>query len=312
MNPGTSKAAIYSALVANLVIAISKFAAAAMTGSSAMLSEGIHSLVDTGNQGLLLLGIKRSTKPADPKHPFGHGKELYFWSLIVAVLLFSVGGGMSIYEGILHIQNPVPLSDPFWSYVVLGIALLFESYAWRIAYKELAKVKSDKGFLRRLKESKDPAIFVVIFEDTAALLGIVVAFLGIFFGHMYSNPYLDGAASVVIGLILSSVAVLLVRESKGLLLGEGVHLSTFKSLKRMLEEEKALVKFQDPLTMHFGPQEVLVAINVEFDPELRSKEIESVVDRLENKIYSAHPEVKRIFIEAESISRRKKENEISD
>lgn len=311
MNPQASNSAIYSALVANLVIAICKFAAAAITGSSAMLSEGIHSLVDTGNQGLLLLGIKRSAKPADHKHPFGHGKELYFWSLIVAVLLFSVGGGMSMYEGIIHMRHPEPLTDPFWSYIVLGIALVFESYAWRVAYKELSKRQSNKSFFRKLHDSKDPAIFVVIFEDTAALLGILVAFLGIFFGHLYANPYLDGAASIVIGLILSCVAVLLVRESKGLLLGEGVNLSTFNSLKQILGEEEALVQFQDPLTMHFGPQDVLVAINVEFDPALKSKDIESVVDRLESRIFSKHPEVKRIFIEAESISRRKKQNEIS-
>lgn len=312
MNSHSSKSAIYSALAANCVIAVSKFVAAGITGSSAMLSEGIHSVVDTGNQALLLLGIKKASKPADPTHPFGHGKELYFWSLIVAVLLFSVGGGMSIYEGILHIHEPEPLTDPLWSYIVLGIAFVFEGYAWSVAYKQLTKTKSKLGFIKRLKESKDPAIFVVIFEDTAALLGVIVAFLGIFFGHLYSNPYWDGAASIVIGLILSSVAILLVRESKGLLLGEGVNISTFNSLKNILQEEKALVKFQDPLSMHFGPKEVLVAINVEFDPQLKAKEIESVVDRLENEIYTKHPEVKRIFIEAESISKRKKEDEISN
>lgn len=311
MNTSNSKTAIYSALVANFVIAVSKFVAASITGSSAMLSEGIHSLVDTGNQALLLLGIKKSAKPADPKHPFGHGKELYFWALIVAVILFSLGGGISLYEGIMHLQNPAELSDPLWSYIVLAIAFVFETFAWRVAYKELTKVKSELSFYRKLKESKDPAIFVVLVEDSAALLGVIVAFLGIFFGHLMDNPYLDAIASIIIGLILACVAVFLVVESKGLLLGEGVKNSTFVSLKNILEKNESIIKFQDPLTMHFGPQEVMVAINVEFDRNLKSIDIEKVIDNIENEIYTKHPEVKRIFIEAESISKRKKENEIS-
>lgn len=311
MNTGTSKTAIYSALIANFIIAVSKFVASSVTGSSAMLSEGIHSLVDTGNQALLLLGIKKSAKPADPKHPFGHGKELYFWALIVAVLLFALGGGMSIYEGIMHMRHPEPLSDPFWSYIVLLIAFVFESYAWYIAYKQLTKEKSKLGIFQRLKASKDPAIFVVIFEDSAALLGVVVAFFGIFLGHYFNNPYFDGLASLIIGILLGVVAIFLVIESKGLLLGEGVNMPTFNSIKKILEDQEGVGKYQDPLTMHFGPHEVLVAINVEFERNLNSKEIELVIDHLENEIFTKHPEVKRIFIEAESITKRKKENEIS-
>lgn len=311
MNTGSSKTAIYSALVANFVIAVSKFFAASISGSSAMLSEGIHSLVDTGNQALLLLGIKRSSKPADPKHPFGHGKELYFWALIVAVILFSLGGGMSIYEGIIHLREPEELSDPFWSYIVLGIAFLFESYAWYIAYKQLVKKKSDFGFFRRLKASKDPAIFVVLVEDSAALFGVVVAFLGIYLGQLFGNPYFDAIASLIIGLILGAVAIFLVIESKGLLLGEGVNASTFDNLKKMLKEEKSVIGFKDPLTMHFGPYEVLMAVNVEFNPALSVKEIEEAVDKLEEKIYKSHPEIKRIFIEAESISSKASKSEIS-
>lgn len=312
MNTKSSKSAIYSALVANFVIAVSKFVAAGLTGSSAMLSEGVHSVADTGNQALLLLGIKRSAKPADPKHPFGHGKELYFWALIVAVILFSIGGGISLYEGIMHLQHPAELSDPFWSYIVLAIAFVFEAYAWRVAYKQLNRVKSDTGFFKKLKESKDPAIYVVLVEDSAALLGVVVAFLGIFFGHLLENPYLDAIASVIIGIILAFVAIFLVVESKGLLLGEGVKMSTFNSLKAILERDENIVKHQDPLTMHFGPQEVMVAINVEFKKELKAVDIEKAVDKIENEMYTKHPEVKRIFIEAESISKRKKEDEISN
>lgn len=305
MAASSSKLAIYGALAANFAIAISKFTAAAFTGSSAMLSEGIHSMVDTGNQALLLLGIKRSSKPADVQHPFGHGKELYFWSLIVAILLFALGGGMSLYEGIVHLRHPEPVTDPFWNYIVLALALVFESAAWYMAYKALRKEKSRLSFFKRLRASKDPAIFVVIFEDSAALLGVVIAFLGVYLGQTFDNPHFDGAASVLIGLLLGTVSVVLARESKGLLLGEGVHPHTFQSLKAILSDDPAVSTIQDPLTMHFGPQEVLVAVNVEFKPALTAEEIEQAVDRIEKNIRSAHPEVKRIFIEAESISKRK-------
>ena len=306
MDSGSSKSAIYGALIANFAIAVSKFTASAFTGSSAMLSEGIHSMVDTGNQLLLLLGIKRSTRPADPRHPFGYGKELYFWSLIVAILLFALGGGMSLYEGIIHIKHPEPTSDPLWNYIVLGLAFVFESVAWVIAYRALKKEKN-MGFIKRLRASKDPSIFVVIFEDTAALLGVVVAFLGVYLGHALENPYLDGVASVIIGLILGSVSILLASESKGLLLGEGVAPSVFEGVKKIMLDDEAVAKIQDPLTMHFGPEEVLLAVNVEFRSELSSEEIAYSVDRIEQNIRSKYPEVKRIFIEAESISTKKRQ-----
>lgn len=302
MASGSSKTAIYGALLANFAIAVSKFVASAFTGSSAMLSEGIHSVVDTGNQALLLLGIKRSSKPADAQHPFGHGKELYFWSLIVALLLFALGGGMSLYEGIIHILEPEPISDPFWNYIVLGLAFVFESAAWYVAFKQLKKGKANMGFIKRLRASKDPAIFVVIFEDTAALLGVVIAFLGVFLGHALNNPYFDGVASVIIGLLLGIVAVLLASESKGLLLGEGANPETVRSLKKIMQQDSGVARIQEPLTMHFGPEEILLAVNVQFKPELTAEEIELAIDRIENNIRIAHPEVKRIFIEAESIS----------
>ncbi len=304
MEANSSKLAIYGALAANLGVAISKFVAAYFTGSSAMLSEGIHSVVDTGNQALLLLGIRKSSKPADAQHPFGHGKELYFWSLIVAILLFALGGGMSIYEGIMHLRHPEPISDPLWSYVVLGLAFVLESAAWYVAYKELKKQKAKLGFFKRLRASKDPGVFVVIFEDSAALLGIVVAFLGVYLGHEFNNPYFDGGASVFIGVLLGTVSVFLAYESKGLLIGEGASPEVFQNLKKIMQEDEAVSKIQDPLTMHLGPEEILLAVNVQFEPELTAAQIEAVVDRLERNIRAAHPEVKRIFIEAESISRR--------
>lgn len=305
MDPNSSKLPIYGALVANFVIAISKFTAAAITGSSAMISEGIHSVVDTGNQLLLLLGIKKSEKPADLQHPFGHGKELYFWALIVAVLLFSIGGGMSVYEGITHLQHPSELSDPTWNYIILGIAFVFESAAFYVAYKKLIKGNPGLGFFKRLKVSKDPAVFVVIFEDSAALLGVVVAFLGVYLGHQFNNPHFDGIASIIIGVILGIVAVFLVIESKGLLLGEGASPATVKSIHQLILHDPAVTKLEDPLTMHFGPNEILLAVNVQFKPGLTAEEIEEAIDRIEQAIRRKHPDIRRIFIEAESISSRR-------
>ena len=303
MSAGSSKTAIYGALVANLAIAIAKFVASAFTGSSAMLSEGIHSVVDTGNQFLLLLGIRRSARPADGLHPFGYGKELYFWSLIVAVLLFALGGGMSLYEGIVHILEPEPATDPFWNYLVLGLAFAFEGTSWYIAFRALKK-EEPVGFFKGLRASKDPSVFVVLFEDSAALAGIVVAFLGVFLGHTFDNPYFDGGASVIIGLLLGAVAVLLASESKGLLLGEGVDPDTRQSLRQILLDDPDVDQIKDPLTMHFGPHEVLLAVNVTFKPELSSEEVAYAVDRIEESIRSTHPDVKRIFIEASAISKK--------
>ncbi len=308
MNPHSSKLPIYGALVANLVIAITKFIAAALTGSSAMISEGIHSVVDTGNQFLLLLGLKRSEKPADPTHPFGYGKELYFWSLIVAILLFSIGGGMSVYEGISHINHPSELTDPFWNYVVLGIAFVFDGASLVIAFRSFKKRNSNPGLLSGLRASKDPSIFVVVIEDTAALLGVIIAAAGVFLGHQFNSPYFDGIASLVIGGILGIVAIFLAYESKGLLLGEGVHPRTQENLKKIISANPAVKKMQDPLTMHFGPQEILLAVNVQFYPELTAEKIEEAIDVIEQSIREKHPEVKRIFIEAESISSRRLQN----
>jgi len=235
----SSKRAIHAAIGGNLAISIMKFIAAAFTGSSAMLSEGIHSLVDTGNSGLLLLGIHRSRKAADAAHPFGHGKELYFWSLIVAVLIFGVGGGISTYEGILHMLHPAPLQDSTWSYVVLGLAVVFEGVVLVIALREFRK-QTEKGesLWRAVRSSKDPATFTVLFEDAAALLGLLAAFAGIFLSHRLDLPWEDGATSIVIGLILGSTAGFLAYESKGLLVGEGADPKTLEAIRRHHPEIK--------------------------------------------------------------------------
>ena len=302
MASASSKKAVYAAIAGNLAIAITKFVAAFITGSSAMLSEGIHSVVDTGNGALLLFGIRMSRKPADHSHPFGYGKELYFWTLIVAILIFAVGGGMSLYEGINHLSHPGPLRDPLWNYMVLGFALVFEGFAWGIAFKEFRKTQGNMSFLKAVRASKDPTTFTVLFEDSAAMLGLLVAFLGIFLGHRLNNPYLDGVAAIIIGLILAVVAVLLAYESKGLLVGEGASRETVENICALAQKDPAVERVMPPLTMHFGPQEVLLNLDIKFSPGLSAEEIEAAVDRMEAAIRKRHPEIKRIFIEAESIT----------
>ena len=296
-----SKIAIFAAIAGNTAIATTKFVAAAVTGSSAMLSEGIHSLVDTGNGALLLLGVRQSKKPADTTHPFGHGKELYFWSLIVAIFIFALGGGMSVYEGVTHIAQPHQLADPKWNYVVLGFAIVFESISFLFALKAFRTEMGDKRVWQTVHESKDPTTFTILFEDTAALLGLLVAFVGIFLGHQLQNPYLDGVASIVIGVILAVVAGFLAYECKGLLIGEAVDQETLESIRAIADADSSVVEVRNALTMHFGPQDVLLALDIRFKRELTSSGIASAVNRLERKIRERHPQIKRIFIEAKTL-----------
>jgi cation diffusion facilitator family transporter len=293
--------AVYGAMAANFAIAVTKFVAAAFSGSSAMLAEGIHSLVDTGNQLLLLLGLKKSRKPADENHPFGHGKELYFWSLIVAVALFGIGGGMSTYEGITHLRHPHPLTDPKWSYIVLGIAFLFDGISWMIALHELLPAIRSGGLRKTLVGTKDPSVLTVLCEDTADLIGLLLAFGGIFLGHRLNSHVPDGAASILIGVVLAAVAVFLVYQAKGLLLGESADAEVVESIRTAAQSVPGIAKVEHPLTMHFSPDEVLLNLAVEFRPSVSATEITAAVDRLEKKIRDEHPEVHHIFIEARSL-----------
>jgi cation diffusion facilitator family transporter len=308
--PAKKPVAVYGAMAANCLIAITKFVAAVFTGSSAMLSEGIHSVVDTGNQALLLLGIHLSKKPADATHPFGYGKELYFWGLVVAIILFGVGGGMAVYEGIVHLLHPTPLTDPTVSYAVLGIAAIFESIAFTLAFRELLATRGEESFWRAVRTSKDPAVFVVLFEDAAALTGLVVAFVGIFLGHQFNNPYLDGISSVVIGLILATVAILLAYESKGLLLGESAAPEIVRNVCALAEDDPAVEQVQHPFTMHLGPHEVLLNLAVQFRQGLSGAELTAAVDRLEQTIRVQHPYIKRIFIEANALVKAAPHNDV--
>ena len=303
---GSAKKTIYAAMAANFVIAIIKFIAASITGSSAMLSEGIHSIVDTGNELLLLLGLRLSKKPADDSHPFGYGQELYFWTLIVALFIFAIGGGMSIYEGLEHLQHPEPLSDPRWNYIVLGLAVIFEGYSWNVALQEFLASKGEESFWKAVRASKDPTIFTILFEDTAALVGLFVAFLGVFSGHLLGNVYLDGVASIVIGVILCGVAILLATESKDLLIGEGAKPETVANIRKITCDDPAVEKVMKVLTLHFSPAEILLNLDIKFIDDLETEELAIAVERIETSIRTQHPEIQNIFIEAKSISAKRK------
>ena len=296
----SSKKVIIAALLGNALIAITKFFAAAWTGSSAMLSEGIHSLVDTGNQVLLLYGMKRAQKPPDDQFPFGHGKEIYFWSFVVAILIFAVGAGISIYEGILHILDPQPIEDPFVNYLVLGAAMLFEGAAWYFAFSEFTRAKGKWGYIEAVQKGKDPTMFVVLFEDSAAMLGLIVAFLGIWVGQVTGNPYLDGAASVVIGLILGGTAVWLAYETKSLLIGESARDVVVEGIRQLVGDHPQVNHVNEVLTMHMGPEFVLVTVSVDFRDTASATEIEEAVARMDTVIKERFPRVKRVFIEGEA------------
>jgi cation diffusion facilitator family transporter len=294
----SSKTAVVAAIAANVAIAATKLAAASVTGSSAMLSEGIHSVVDTGNGALLLVGLRAARRPADEDHPFGHGKELYFWTLIVAILIFAVGGGMSVYEGIAHLERPAPLENPFWNYLVLGFAMVFEAISWTVAWREFRQTRGDRSILGALHHSKDPSLFTIVLEDTAALLGLVVAFCGVLLSHLLENPYVDGAASIVIGLILAVVAGFLAYESRGLLVGESAEPAVVAGISELVLADVDVLQVARLLTMHMGPREVLLNLKLVFRPQLSADDVGRAVDRLEEHIRERYPEVRRIYVEA--------------
>ena len=296
----SSKKVIYAALAGNTLIAVTKFVAAAVTGSSAMLSEGIHSLVDTGNQALLLHGLKQAKKPPDAQFPFGHGKELYFWSFVVAILIFAVGAGVSIYEGFLHLGHPEPIENPHVNYIVLGLAMVFEGAAWLLAWKEFRVYKGGRGYIRAVHEGKDPTMFVVLFEDSAALLGLAVAFVGVLASQLTGILYFDGAASIVIGLILAATAVWLAYETKSLLIGESANPEVVDCIRKIAESSPQIQHVNEILTMHMGPEYILVNLSVEFVDSATADDIENAIAELDRRLKEKMPRVKRVFVEAES------------
>lgn len=304
---GSSKIAIYGAIAANSAIAVCKFIAAFFTGSSAMLSEGIHSLVDTGNGVLLLFGIRLSQKPPDRNHPFGYGNEIFFWSFIVAILIFALGGGIAIYEGIRHILHPRSLENVQWNYVVLILAMIFEGAALKVALKQFKSTRGNNPFFKALRESKDSATIAVVVEDTAALLGLLIAILSVFLGQVTGWIYFDGIGSVLIGVLLVSVSFFFAVECKALLVGEGLSAENLEKIDRILAVEPNVANHRRPLSLYFGPNEVLVNLDVHFMDGLTSDEIEETIDRIEAGIKTAVPNVNRIYVEADTIRKMKSE-----
>ncbi|HKB86381.1 MAG TPA: cation diffusion facilitator family transporter [Ignavibacteriaceae bacterium] len=301
-----SKKVIIIALFGNLFIAVSKFASAFITGSSAILSEGIHSLIDTGNEGFLLLGLHMAKKPADELHPFGHGKEIYFWSFVVAILIFAVGSGISVYEGIHNILHPAHIENTLINYIVIGIAFMFEGTSWTFALKNFNKMRNGRGYIRTAHTAKDPSTFIVLFEDSAALAGLIIAGLGIFLEQTTGNTIYDSLASIIIGLILAVTASWLAYETKGLLIGESASREIISEIKSVLSDFDAIGHVNEILTMHVGPHYILVNLSVEFKDLVSAVDVENNIELMDKKIKSRNGDIKRIFIESESF--KKKEN----
>jgi cation diffusion facilitator family transporter len=297
-----AKTAVVAAILGNLAIATTKFFAAAVSGSSAMLSEAIHSLVDTGNGGLILLGIHNSRKPPDAEHPFGHGRELYFWTLMVGVLIFGVGGGMSVYEGLTHLTNPHPLEDAKWSYIVLGLSAVFESTTWYFGWKAFSKERRGRGVIDAIHNTKDPTSFSVLLEDSAALLGIAIALLGIFLSQSLHQPLFDGAASILIGALLCGIAIIMVHESRGLLIGEGVDRKTLEGLWGIVKADDDVAHVEHLHTIYQSPGRVLLVIELRFKDSISAVDVRAAVRRLESKIQERYPEIKYVFFGSASIS----------
>ena len=296
----SSKFVIYAALGGNLAIAVTKFAAATYTGSSAMLSEAIHSVVDSGNQWLLLYGLRRAKRPPDDQHPFGYGMELYFWTFVVAIMVFAVGAGVAFYEGIVKILAPHPITNNYVNYAVLGVSIVIEAIPFSIALRAFLIRKGDRSLLAAVRRSKDPTVFTVLFEDSAAMLGLVVAMVGIALAEHLELPMLDGVASILIALILAGTASLLAFESKGLLIGEAVFPETKAAIQALLRSDSRIAVTNEILTMHLGPDDVLLNLSVDFRDALSSSEVEEAISELESTIREKFPIVRRVFIEAQS------------
>jgi cation diffusion facilitator family transporter len=294
--PTTSTRTLVIALLANLGIAVSKFVAAAITGSSAMLTEGVHSVVDSTNQLLLMWGRHASTRPPDAKHPLGYGRELYFWSFVVAVLVFSLGAGVSIYEGIIHIAHPEPAVSPLVAYVVLLLAFLLEGWSTMEAYREFNVARGDQSWLTAVRDSKDPPSFIVLLENGAAMAGIVAAAVGLFLSQVTGDPFYDGAASVVIGLILGVTAMLLAYESKGLLIGEAADPKLVRGLHDLVCSKAGVVGVGHVLTVHSAPDQITAMINVDFRDTITAGDVERIVEEVEKEAHERWPHVRRLFI----------------
>jgi cation diffusion facilitator family transporter len=298
-----SRKAIYAALLANGLIALTKFIAAFWTGSSSMLSEGVHSLVDTGNELLLLYGLHRARRSPDAARPLGYGRELYFWSFVVALLVFALGAGAALLQGVMHIATPRPIDDAYVNYIVLAAAFLFEGTSWRVSIAEFRKQKGSAGYFEAFRRSKDPTTFMVLFEDSAALVGILIALAGTWAATTFQLPALDGVASILIGVVLGMTAVLLARETKSLLMGESADPKVVRALVDTALAESAVVTVNGVITVHIGPSQVMVAMSVEFADNLNTAALEAGVAEIEDRIHALHPEVVALFVKPQTPSR---------
>ncbi len=305
--PVNSNLTIYGSLAGNLGVAITKFIAAGASGSAALFSEAIHSVVGTVNGALLLLGDKRSRKPPDDLHPFGYGKELYFWSFVVSVSIFALGGGFSIVEGVMHIRSDKQSDDPKWNYIVLGAAFIFESITLIIAARQFAECKENERVLETIHKAKDPKNISVLLEDSAAVLGIFVAFLGIYLSQRFHTPLYDGIASIVIGCILCAAAGLLGYECKHLLVGEGAGRWMLDEIRKIAAQESPVKEVRKLLTMYFGPDTILLTMELHFLPPLSLEQVNTIVADVERKIRERFQEVKFIFIETRLLSDSQKQ-----
>ena len=296
----SNKTVVYAALIGNLAIAVIKFIAAYVTNSSAMLSEAIHSVVDTLNEILLLYGLKKSKQPANHLHPFGYGRELYFWSFIVALLVFALGAVVSIYQGIQHIRHPEEIVSPYINYIVLSLAIICEGTSWYIALKSFKKSKGKLSYFEAFRRSKDPTTFTVLFEDSAALLGLFIALIGIYLSHQFNLPVLDGVASICIGVVLAISAVLLARETKGLLMGETADPTLRQNVLNIAQNDPAVWSANGVLTEQIGAHQVIASLSLEFKDHLKSDDIECCVNRIETEIKKIHPEIVALFIKPQT------------
>jgi cation diffusion facilitator family transporter len=296
----SSKAVVHAALAGNVLVAATKLFAALWTGSSAMMSEAVHSFVDSGNEVLLLYGLRRAARPPDAQHPLGYGRELYFWSFIVALLVFALGAGVSIYEGIGHIRQPEPISEPFVNYVVLAAALVFEGASWVISLRQFRGAKGTLGYYEAFRRSKDPPSFMVLFEDSAALAGILIAGLGTFAAVQLQQPVIDGYASVLIGVVLAAIALLLARESKSLLIGERADRPLGDSILRIAGAEPSVTRANGVLTMQLAPDQIVAALSLDFEDHLTAGHIEEAVLEIERKVRASHPQVVTLFVKPQT------------
>jgi len=293
-----SKFSILGAILANVLIAVSKFTASFFTGSSAMVAEGIHSLIDTSNGLLMLLGLKRSKKPSDHKHPFGYGKEVYFWSFVVSILISSIGAGFAIWQGIHHLKHPNPIKQPLWNYIVLAVALVFESISLFIAFRNFKRVYPKGTIIKNIYKSRNPSNFTVLIEDTATVLGLVIAILGVYFSVTFQNPNIDGYASIAIGVLLLIVASFLAHKTKALLLGESANEKILQEIKTIFNENPQILTYNTLKAVHFGPRTILVVAKIEIEPTLNRTEVELLIKYVTQEILEKIPKIKHVFLES--------------